>query len=84
MTVKTVLTTDVAKKMNNDYVFDRFIARCIDRHLSGDWGEMPLEDMEANNTDPLFAMSLYTAPDNTRVILKQDYNVLAVFFPCEY
>lgn len=84
MTVKTVLTADVAKKMNKDYVFDRFISRCIDRHLSGDWGEIPPEDVEANNADPLFAMSLYTAPDNTKVVLKQDYNVLAVFFPCEY
>ena len=84
MTVKTVLTKDVAKKMNSDYVFDRFIARCIYRHLSGDWGEMPPEDMESNNTDPLFAMSSYTAPDNTRVILKQDYNILTVLFFKEY
>ena len=84
MTVKTVLTANVVKKMNSDYIFNEFVINCIYRHLSGDWGEMPPEDIEANNADPLFAMSLYTAPDNTKVILKQDYNVLAVFFPCEY
>lgn len=84
MTVKTVLTANVVKKMNSDSIFNEFVINCIYRHLSGDWGEMPPKDIEANNADPLFAMSLYTAPDNTKIILKQDYNVLAVFFPEEY
>ena len=44
----------------------------------------PIWKNRHNAENPLYALSSYTAPDHTKILLKQDYNILVVFFPDEY
>lgn len=84
MNIKTYLTAGIAEKAKKNSDFYQFIATCIKRHLSGDWGDTCAEDARMNDKNPLEAMSAYTSPDGVKIWIKQDYNVLTVLFPSEY
>lgn len=84
MTVKTFMTAGVAQKVAENGSFEQFIITSLNRHLSGDCGEVHEEDAALNNQNPLNAMSAYTAPDGIRIWIKQDFNFLTVLFPDEY
>lgn len=84
MHIKKVATARVEAEMRSSDSFTQFVLSSIRRHRSGDWGEVSEEDKQANNDDPLCALSAYTAPDSRKIWIKQDYNVLTVLFPDEY
>lgn len=84
MTIKTVITSGISKKMNAEDAFNNFVIGCIYRHLSGDWGEVSEDDALLNKSDPMYAMSVYTSSDGVKIWLKQDYKILTVMFPSEY
>ncbi|POP33372.1 hypothetical protein C3B58_07675 [Lactonifactor longoviformis] len=84
MTIKTHISAGVAVAMNRSDDFNQFILDSIHRHLSGDWGEVSDSDMESNNTDPLYSLSAYIAPDGQKIWIKQDCTILTVLFPEEY
>lgn len=84
MTIKTFMTARVAEKINEDNTFNQFVIDSINRHLSGDWGEVCEEDAELNNRNPLNAMSAYIAPDGVKIWIKQDFDFLTVLFPDKY
>ena len=84
MTIKTILTPGIAKRMNEENAFNDFVIGCIYRHLSGDWGEVPEDDALLNRSDPMYAISAYTSSDGVKIWLKQDYKILTVMFPSEY
>lgn len=78
------MTAGVAEEINKNDTFNQFVMDSINRHLSGDWGELCEEDAEVNRCDPLNAMSVYTSPDGVKIWVKQDYDILTVLFPSEY
>lgn len=69
-----------------------FIRKCLDRHLSCDWGDVDSEDKQTNdqalvNGDRLF--SAYKAPEGSPeekvwVITEWDRSVTTVLFPSDY
>lgn len=84
MTARLCITAGVATKMNQSDAFNSFVSRSLDRHLSGDWGEISAEDIGANNANPLYALSAYTDPEGVKIWIKQDFNIITVLFPSEY
>lgn len=84
MQIKTIATAGVAAEMSNSDSFNQFVLDSIRRHLSSDWGEVSENDQETNNAAPLYALSVYTAWNGSKIWIKQDCNVLTVLFPDEY
>lgn len=84
MTVKTKITAGVAAKMNKNDAFNSFVSHSLDRHLSGDWGEICAEDSAANTANPLYAMSAYTDSEGVKIWIKQDFNIITILFPDKY
>lgn len=82
--ISTYMTAGIAAAVESNEDFRQFIKGCFLRHLRGDWGDITAEDAELNNMDPRLAMSVYTSPDERKVWLKQDFDILTVLFPSEY
>ncbi|HSH96093.1 MAG TPA: hypothetical protein VK968_18245 [Roseimicrobium sp.] len=64
-------------------------AELLARHRSGDWGEVPPEDWQANNDALLVGnrvLSAYLLKDGTRlwVITEADRSVTTILLPDEY
>lgn len=83
MTAKTYITAGVAEKMNKSDAFNSFVSHSLDRHLSGDWGEISSEDKEVNSENPLYALSAYISSEGV-IWIKQDFNIITILFPSEY
>lgn len=64
------------------------IARCLDRHQSGDWGDIHGEDRGLNEEDLRNGnriLSVYTVMDRRIwIITEADRSVTTVLFPEEY
>ena len=65
------------------------LASCIDRHASGDWGNVCAEDAAANDravTQGARVLSAYTLPGDTKIwiITEADRSVTTVLLPEEY
>lgn len=61
----------------------------LDRHVCGDWGELPAEDMVANEEALLIGTRLlsgYTLRDGTRlwIITEHDRSATTLLLPMEY
>lgn len=84
MTVKTYMTAAVADKMNASDTFNQFVLDSLNRHLSGDWGDVSEADAADNAAESLNAMSAYIGTDGVKIWVKQDYNIITVLFPDEY
>ena len=84
MQIRVTATAAIAKKVHKNTGFERFINNSLNRHFSGDWGDISEEDAAANTSDPLYALSAYTAPDGVKIWIKQDYDVVTVLFTSEY
>lgn len=71
-----------------------FIARCVERHRSGDWGDLCLDDQEANDEDVEGGgqlLSSYKDEDGTEVWVVTDpvdeqgmRNVTTILRPEDY
>ena len=84
MQIKTISTAAVALKMQANKDFNDFVYSSLNRHFRDDWGEVSEDDSAANTSDPLYALSAYTALDGVKIWIKQDYDVVTVLFPSEY
>lgn len=84
MQIKKTITAGVAEKMNANDTFNEFVLDSVYRHLSGDWGDVSVNEAEINAADPLNAMSAYHAPNGTKIWIKQNGKFLTVLFPDEY
>lgn len=84
MQIRVIATVTIAEKVHKITGFERFVHNSLDRHFSGDWGDISEDDAAANTNAPLYALSAYTASDGSKIWIKQDYNVVTVLFPSEY
>ncbi len=81
-----VFTASLAAKYGT---LNGFVAHCVGRHQSGDWGDVPPEDAEANETsldDGGQLLSSYQDEDGTViwVITEGDRSVTTCLFPEDY
>ena len=86
---RTVMTRGVSGLIDKGKFPESFVQGCIDRHVDGDWGDMPPEDKELNDAgingeDRL--MSSYTSVSGVKVwvITEWDRSVTTVLLPDEY
>lgn len=84
-----MVTRDVGSKLNEDRKFQIFVNESINRHRSGDWGDLDGEDKQLNekaleNGGSL--LSSYKYEDGTKIwiITKADRSVTTILFPEEY
>lgn len=84
MTAKTYMTARIAEKMNKNDAFNSFVSQSLDRHLSGDWGEVCAEDTQLNNSNPLDSLSAYTDTDGVKIWIKQENDIIIILFPSQY
>ena len=85
---QTVMTRGVAALCEENCAFPILIAACLNKHVSGDWGEVCDED-RAENEDALKVgnrlMSVYTLGETKIwIITEWDRSVTTVLFPEEY
>ncbi len=85
---RLVTTNGVAAWYDNDIHKYRSILTCVDRHKSGDWGEVDQEDWQTNDysvKNGLRILSSYTINDEKIwIITEADRSVTTVLFPSEY
>lgn len=84
MQIRVIATATIAEKVHENTSFERFVNNSLDRHFSGDWGDISEEDAAVNTNAPLHALSAYTNPDGVKIWIKQDYDIITVLFPSEY
>ncbi len=84
-----VTTAGVFDRMSGDPAFGQFVTKSLERHLSGDWGDLDAEDRATNDAgveggDRL--LSAYATPDFPKIwiITEWDRSVTTVLFPSEY
>jgi hypothetical protein len=94
--VGQILTTsNISSKIKNDAAFAKFCNTSLQRHISGDWGDLCEEDKFSNNEalkgeNRLF--SVYNLPEDLYVmrdkkiyiITEWDRSVTTILFPSEY
>ena len=83
------LTSLVSDRMYQDELFNDFLHRAIDRHLSGDWGDMCEEDKALNEEAVRLGneriMSVYKQNGDTLwIITEADRSYTTILFPDEY
>lgn len=85
---KTVATTGVHCKMQEDKGFDSFVKRSLERYSNCDWGDTCEEDKLENekslkNGERILAV--YEHGDDTIwIITEWDRSVTTILFPSEY
>lgn len=83
------LTRLVNDRMLHDGAFNDFLHRAIDRHISGDWGDLCEDDKALNDEAVKLGneriMSVYKENDDTLwIITEADRSYTTVLFPDEY
>lgn len=85
-----VVTRAVNDKIEGSEEFGRFVRLSLDRHLAGDFGNVPDEDRVANEhalTAGERILSAYIFPElrlKIWIITEGDRSVTSVLFPSEY
>lgn len=85
--IPIVSTAAVSRAAASDAVFLRFLRCCLRRFLSGDWGDIPPEDAEVNDSDPAGALgaSVFCSDGPPlRVWVKAEAGKIVVLFPGEH
>ena len=84
--------------MENDEQFKDFIAKCLERHLAGDWGDVDPTDWKSNEQaleegSRLFSVykterpcteSVYGVEHRIWIITEADRSATTVLFPSEH
>lgn len=78
------MTEGVREEMQIREGFEEFLAMCVLRHMTKDWGEVEPEEAEHNNKNPMAAISTYTFRNEIKVYIKAEDGVLRAFLPEEY
>ena len=82
------MTQGVSQLLERDEAFSVFVIKSLNRHISGDWGELGEEDKTANdealeNDTRIF--SAYVSSDyKIWVITEWDRSSTTILFPSEY
>ena len=86
-----VATAGVAAKMEEDTKFAKHVNTCLDRHLSGDWGDVDAEDWGHNDQSAFHGgksmlLSAYKHKTHPKIwiITEWDRSVSTLLFPSEY
>lgn len=89
-----VATCGVAADMELSPAFRMFVMKCIDRHSSGDWGDMSSDDYRMNedalkNGDRIFSgynidESLNIDDEKIWIITESDRSATTILYPSEY
>lgn len=83
-----VATAGVAYLMETDHTFRTGVLNSLNRHFSGDWGDMDEEDCETNEEalqHGFRIMSDYSVNDvRIWIITEADRSATTVLFPEEY
>ena len=86
-----VATCGVHEMMQTDSSFRKFVSACMNRYMSGDWGDLCEEDRLAND-DSLRSegriLAAYENPDHPDwkiwIITELDRSATTILFPSEY
>ena len=86
---QSVVTAGVNAAMQEDLNFMEHVQVCMQRHFSGDWGDMDDEDKATNEASLEGGgrlMSAYKAEGHPKIwiITEWDRSVTTVLFPDEY
>ena len=84
-----MLTREVNDRVATDEEFAQFVIRSLERHLSGDWGELSGKDKAENDLSLLHKLRLLSAYEKEglpkiRIITEADRSVTTILFPEEY
>ena len=85
-----VATAGVYNQMKQSKNFDRFVAHCLTKHFSGDFGSIPddeiLMNLEAikNKIDRVFSVYINNAGTKIYIITDGAPRHTTVLFPSEY
>lgn len=89
-TGQIVITHGANEWRNKSFWYDLFISKSLERHISGDWGDIEQEDKEANDKaiehgGRLFS-SYITDEGGTKIwiITEWDRSATNILFPHEY
>lgn len=85
--IPIVSTAAVSRVAASNAVFLRFLRCCLRRFFSGDWGDIPPEGSEVNNSDPAGALGAYVFCSDgppLRVWIKAEAGKIVILFPTEY
>lgn len=84
-----VFTRGVNAKVAEDIEFSKFIIKSLNRHLEGDWGDLPPEDIKENELAlkegyRLFSAYTFNPTIKVWIITEWDRSVTTILFPSEY
>ena len=84
-----VMTRGINDLVAQDREFAKFVTSSLQRHLSGDWGELPEEDKKCNEAalldgDRLFSAYKTDPFQKIWIITEHDRSVTTILFPDEY
>ena len=87
--LKWYQTRGVAASIEENEAFRNDVFRAVERYLSGDWGEVPEEDKQANNSDIAAqcgrVVARYkTCIDDIYIITDGDFETTTILFCDEY
>ena len=90
-----IVTKSIAHKMYESGEFSAFCQTCLDKHKSGEWGDLEEEDIEYNN-EALISnqrlLSCYLLPKDFKIlddkkiyiITEWDRSITTILLPSEY
>ena len=88
---QTVMTQGIQSLCDNNDLFHSKMMVCLQRHQSGDWGDMPTEDKKDNDQSliPMYQGRLFSAYDDVEgtkiwIITEWDRSVTTILLPKEY
>jgi hypothetical protein len=84
-----LFTKGVNDKVAEDIEFSKFIIKSLNRHLEGDWGDLPPEDIQENELalkEGYRLFSAYTFNSTIKVWIITEWNrsCTTILFPSEY
>ena len=85
-----VMTAGVNEKVSEDPKFAEFVTKSLDRHKTGDWGDMCPEDKQENDlalkAGNLRIFSAYEDSELPKIwiITEADRSATTILFPDEY
>lgn len=84
-----ITTPSINSLMRRDKEFANFIFESLDRHVSGDWGDIPEEDKKANDYaigrfERIFSGYIDRKGRKIWIITEADRSATTILFPEEY